>query len=194
MRVTKTAAALAAVAVLAPMGIQAQQSQQPQAVQPSPWVHVRIVDADDDENMSLNLPLAVVELALRVIPAQILEQGRAGLNDLPDGLRLSDVRALWQQLAAAGDAELVSMQHDDQTIRVARRGDQIQVRMTDDDGDQTMSVDVPARVVDALLSGDGEELNIDAAITELRTIRGDLVVLDAEDEHQIRVWIDESAS
>lgn len=195
MQVTKTAAALAAVVILAPIGIQAQQSQQSQAVQPSPWVHVRFTDTDDDdENMALNLPLAVVELALRVVPAQILEHGRAELNDLPEGLRLSDVRALWQQLAAAGDAELVSMQHDDQTIRVARRGDQIQVRMTNDDGEQTMSVDVPARVVDALLSGDGERLNIDAAIDELRTIRGDLVVLNGEDEHQIHVWIDESAS
>jgi len=198
MRVTKAAAAIAAVAILAPIGIQAQQAQQTRqqpAAQASPWVHVRIVDIDDDdESMSLNLPLAVVELGLRIVPARIMEQGREHLNDLPEGLRLSDIRALWQQLAAAGDAELVSMQHEDQTVHVARRGDQIQVRMTDDDGDETMHVDVPARVVDALLSGDGEELNIDAAITELRTIRGDIVNLRGQDEHEVRVWIDESAS
>jgi len=195
MRVTKAAAAMTAVVLLAPIGIQAQQARQQQAVQASPWVHVRIVDTDDDdENMAINLPLAVVELALRIVPAQIMEHGRAELKDLPEGLRLSDIRALWQQLAAAGDAELVSMQHGDQTVHVARRGDQIQVRMTDDDGDQTMSADLPASVVDALLSGDGEELNIDAAITQLRTIRGDLVNLRGEDEHEVRVWIDESAS
>jgi hypothetical protein len=192
MRIAMTAAALAAVVALAPLGVQAQQSQ---PVGSSPWVHVRVVDTDDnDERMAINLPLAVVELMLRVVPAQVMEQGRAELKDLPAGLRLSDVRALWRQLAAAGDAELVSMRHEDQTIHVARRGDQIQVRMTDDDGDQAMSVDVPARVVDALLSGDGEDLNIDAAITELRTIRGDLVNLRGNDEHEVRVWIDESAS
>ena len=190
MRIAMTAAALAAVIALAPLGVQAQS----QPAQPSPWVHVRVVDAnDDEESMAINLPLAVVELMMRMVPAQIMEHGRAELNDL-QGLRLSDIRALWRQLAAAGDAELVTMQHEDQTIHVARRGDQIQVRMTDDDGDQAMSVDVPARVVDALLSGDGEELNMDAAITELRTIRGDLVNLRGNDEHEVRVWIDESAS
>ena len=50
---------------------------------------------------------------------------------------------------------------------------------------------MPVSVVDALLSGSGETLDIRAAIQELASLRGEMVQVDHPDG-RIRVWIDES--
>ena len=46
-------------------------------------------------------------------------------------------------------------------------------------------------MVDALLSGDGDTLNIGAAVEELSMLRGELVRV-IESDNNIRIWIDES--
>lgn len=51
-------------------------------------------------------------------------------------------------------------------------------------------VEVPLEVVDALLSGEGEALNIQAALKELQKRRGDIVRVNDE-KSTVRVWIDE---
>jgi hypothetical protein len=51
-------------------------------------------------------------------------------------------------------------------------------------------VEIPVSLVDALLSGEGEEANIEAAIVELKKRRGDIVRVQDDDSH-VRVWIDE---
>ena len=54
-----------------------------------------------------------------------------------------------------------------------------------------VQVRVPVSVVDALLSGTGETLDVRAAIQELAALRGEMVQVDHPDG-RIRVWIDES--
>ena len=54
-----------------------------------------------------------------------------------------------------------------------------------------VQVRVPVSVVDALLSGSGETLDVRAAIQELASLRGEMVQVDHPDG-RIRVWIDES--
>ncbi len=45
-------------------------------------------------------------------------------------------------------------------------------------------------LVDAFLSGEGEEGNIQAAVAELQKRRGDIVRV-RDDDSNVRVWIDE---
>jgi hypothetical protein len=52
-------------------------------------------------------------------------------------------------------------------------------------------VEVPVAVLDALFSGQGEELNIRAALAEIQKIRGDIVRV-SDDDSRVRVWIDDS--
>ena len=54
-----------------------------------------------------------------------------------------------------------------------------------------VQVRVPVSVVDALLSGTGETLDVRAAIQELSSLRGEMVQV-VHPEARIRVWIDES--
>ena len=49
---------------------------------------------------------------------------------------------------------------------------------------------MPVSLVDAFLSGDGEEGNIQAAIAELQKRRGNIVTVH-DDDSNVRVWIDE---
>ena len=54
-----------------------------------------------------------------------------------------------------------------------------------------VQIRVPVSVVDALLSGDGETLDVRSAIQELSALRGEMVQVIQPDA-RIRVWIDES--
>jgi hypothetical protein len=65
-------------------------------------------------------------------------------------------------------------------IRVEKPGRQEQVH-----------VDLPVTLVDALLSGEGESVDLKAALAEVRSLRGDIVRVKDDDSH-VRVWIDEA--
>ncbi len=56
---------------------------------------------------------------------------------------------------------------------------------------RAVRVEIPVPVVDALLSGDGDVLNVRAALQELSQLRGELVRV-IETDSNIRIWIDES--
>ena len=58
------------------------------------------------------------------------------------------------------------------------------------DGPGEVRVEVPVSLVDALLSGEGEQVNLQAAVGELMKRRGDIVRVHDEDSN-VRIWIDE---
>ena len=157
-----------------------------------PWIHVVISsDSDSGTNLNLNLPLAAVTAMLALAPETIVQDGQLQLGGSTE-LPVTAIRDMWQELRAAGDVEFVTIQHEGQDVRIAREGDTILVNVSDIDGDdEIVRVEIPVPVVDALLSGDGDTLNIRAALEELSTLRGDLVRV-IESDNNIRIWIDES--
>ena len=54
----------------------------------------------------------------------------------------------------------------------------------------SVRVEIPVDVVDALLSGDGDRLNLVGALERLKERRGDLVRIIDGDE-RVHIWIDE---
>ena len=54
-----------------------------------------------------------------------------------------------------------------------RSGSLIELQVEDET--ETVRVDMPVGIVDALLSGDGATINVAAAIDELSALRGDVV-------------------
>jgi hypothetical protein len=166
---------------------------------PTPWLHVRVEEAKDATKVAVNLPLSVVEAVLKASPEMIERHGRIHLGR-EHGMKLADLRRVWKELAAAGDADLVSVESDDENVKVQRKGDVVLVVVdqkprTDKEGKakrrgEQVRVEVPVSLVDALLSGEGEEANVEAAVTELRKRRGDIVRVQ-DDDSDVRVWIDE---
>ena len=77
-------------------------------------------------------------------------------------------------------------------MSIARTGDEVQVRVEKCDADGVEAVDIrlPVAVFEALLSGDGETLNVGAAVERLADLRGDIVRVRGDDHH-VRVWVDD---
>lgn len=154
-------------------------------------------DADDgderaDFEANINLPLSAVEPLLSLVPHGTLSDR---LLDLAaDEVNVGAMRDLWRAISGVGEAEFVAVDGEDETVRIARTGDQINVQVEECEGDggETVDIRIPVAVVDALLSGDGEALNVHAAVEQLGELRGDIVRVSGG-EHQVRVWIDEVA-
>jgi hypothetical protein len=155
-----------------------------------PWLHVRVEEPNREAKVSVNLPLSVVEAAMKAAPEKVVSDGRIHLGRHGHDLSLADLRRVWSELRESGDAELVSVEDEDETVRIARAGSQVQIRVEKPGRDTQVHVDLPVTLVDALLSGEGESLDLSAALAEVRKLRGEIVRVKDEDS-QVRVWIDE---
>ena len=160
------------------------------------WLHVRVEEprpgSKQGSRVNVNLPMTAVEAALQAVPETIASDGRFHLGCHGNGMKVEELRRLWNELRGTGDAELVTVDEGDEHVSVSRKGDLLQIRVQEDGGRETVHVDVPAAVVDALFSGPGQELNLRAAIAELRTRRGDVVRVN-DRSSTVRIWIDDSA-
>ena len=149
-------------------------------------------DGDDgaDFDANINLPLSAVEPLLSLVPHGVLSDLLLDLAG--DEVNVGAMRDLWRAIAGVGEAEFVAVDGEDETVRIARTGDRInvQVQECDEDGGETVDIRIPVAVVNALLSGDGETLNVHAAVEQLGELRGDIVRVSGG-EHQVRVWIDD---
>jgi hypothetical protein len=154
------------------------------------WVHVRVEEAQKESKVAVNLPFSLVQAALAAAPQEVVKEGRIQIPGHEDGLSVTQMRAIWKELKATGAAELVRAESKEQTVRVAREGDHLVVRVDNAKDKQQVSVDVPVAVVDALLSGEGETLDIKSALKAIETMRGDLVHVTGTDAN-VRVWIDD---
>ena len=176
---------LAALALLVAMPLFAQ----------TPWIHVEVDETgEDDTRIRVNLPLSVVQVALEAAPDKIISDGELHLRHVDKDLDIESLRKMWAELREAGDAEFVTVEEENETIRVRREGGFIRIEIEDrgeraDGEPEQVHVDIPVTVVDALFSGDGETLNIKDALAELSKERGDIVRVD-NGETQVRIWID----
>jgi len=167
------------------------------------WLHVRVEEAKQSSKVSVNLPMTVVEAVLKASPEIIEKHGKVHFGE-EHGLKMADIRKAWKALAQAGDAEFVTVESEDENVRVMRKGDLVQVfvdakpkagkeaagKEARPHKAEEVRVEVPVSLVDAFLSGEGEEGNLDAAIAELQKRRGDIVRVK-DDDSNVHVWIDE---
>ena len=156
----------------------------------TPWLHVRVEETSRKSKVSVNLPLTVVEAAIKAAPEKIVRDGRFQISCARHGLSVAEMRKVWAELKNAGDTDLVTVEEEDETVKVARKGDLVQVRVSRNDGEE-VRVDVPVGLVDAALSGEGDEIEVGALVRELKKRRGDIVQVNDKDS-KVRVWIDES--
>ena len=163
------------------------------------WLHVRVEEAKEASKVSVNLPMTVVEAVLKASPEIIEKHGKVHFGE-DHGLKMADIRKAWKALAEVGDAELVTVESEDENVRVMKKGDLVQVFVDQKPkagkdgktakGGEEVRVEVPVSLVDAFLSGEGEEGNMQAAVAELQKRRGDIVRVKDEDSN-VRIWIDE---
>lgn len=152
------------------------------------WFHLRVEEPGTD-GVSLSLPLSLVEVALDVADRNLAQD-----EGFPWGgegqVSVADLRRMWGELSAAGDADFVEIHEGRSHVRISRLADRI--LLTVDEGDATrVRLETPASVVDALLGTEGERLDLPAAVREL--VRGgtqDLLSIQDGDT-TVRIWIAE---
>ena len=148
-----------------------------------------------DFSVNLNLPLSVVEPLFRLAAPLIASAGRVALPGHDAPLDMEAMHSLWRAIENVGDTEFLTVESEDETVRIARTGDQIHVQMEecDEEGRETADIRLPIVILDALFSGDSNSLNVSAAVDRLSELRGDIVHATGDD-YQVRVWVDERPS
>ena len=184
---------LAAACLFAPLGIQAQtsSSQSSTSAHADKWLHVRVVNTNSkDETVRVNVPLALAETVLPAIDHDRLHDGKVRIGCMDcDGV---DIRTLFNAVRNSKDGEFVTVQSKDADISVAKKDGQFLVHVHDKNKPKASQVEVkvPMKVVEALLSGGKDELDIAAGLHALAA-EGDMELVSVKDDDStIRVWMD----
>ena len=200
-RITKTALVTSMVLALWPAGAAAQGSIPPAKPAPSAssataekgerWLHVRVICTDGKgQTVRVNVPLELAEKVLPAVNHDRLHNGkvRVDSSDLHD----VDLRALMEAIRTAQEGEYVTVQGDDNDVRVAKQGDHLMIHVLDKSGSKKSQVEVkvPIKVIDALLSAGKDELDLVAALHALGA-QGDTELVSVKDrENTVKVWLD----
>lgn len=156
------------------------------------WLHVKVHDASEDSRVTINLPLSVVEKAGPMIPKEARTSGRIRFDD--EDFSVAELREMWQEVQRKPDATFITVDERDSKVRVAKRGNTLHVFAVDKGvgkRNEEVEIKIPVPVIDALLSGEGDQLNIGAAIQALaRQGAGELVTVTGDDE-TVRIWVDD---
>jgi hypothetical protein len=153
------------------------------------WMHINVRGAEN-ENVSINLPLSMIEKMANLIPDDAKGDSRLRFND--EDITVTELREIWSDLRKQPDATFITVDETDSKVRVAKRGGYLIVRAHEQKGGRNEQVEmkIPGTVVDALLSSPGEQLNMTAALQALaRHGEGELVTVTGDGE-TVRIWVD----
>ena len=155
------------------------------------WLHIRVDNPDSkDETVRVNVPLELAEKVLPTIHRERLQSGKVKVDRIDcHGV---DLHALLDAVRSSKDGEFVTVQSKDADVRVAKQGSYLLVHAVDKNRSKKslVEVKVPMRVVDALLSGDKDELDLVAALHAL-SAQGDTELVSVKDEENtVRIWLD----
>lgn len=156
------------------------------------WIHVKVESANE-ETVTVNLPLSLVNAAAAMMPAEMQAEINDEMEVAFDDLKLSwgDLRTFWEEVRNTPEATFVTVQSKDETVVVKKEGRYMLVETAESSANGAqVNVRFPLAVVDALLSGPENTLNFQAALAVLaEEDHGHLVSVNDGDDH-IRVWID----
>ena len=171
----------ATILLLAAAGVSAQER----------WFHVKVTEGGDNSaNVTVNLPLTLIETALKLVPDEVNEEMKVEFSEA--GIDIDDLRDFWREMRETEDATFVTVESDDATVRVAKEGDFL-VAKTVESGDDGAQVDVrfPFTVIEALFNEDTDELDLSAAIRALAEYTDGDIVTVKDGDTSVRVWVDD---
>lgn len=191
---------LAMAAIAIPLGYSgavaraAGSGQNSQAAKSDRWIHVRVVNKDSQgETVSVNVPL---ELAAKVLPTILHKNFHNGRMRFAEGrVNDVDVRAILEAVSTSRDGEFVTVQKGESDVHVAKKGGYLLVNVRDHatargDAAQRVEVRVPIVVVNALVAGSRDELDLLAGIRALATQPDTELVSVQDRQNTVRIWLD----
>ena len=155
------------------------------------WLHVRVISTDGGgETVRINVPLELAEKVLPAVNHDRLHHGKLRIDssDVND----VDLHAVMDAVRTAKPGEYVTVQCDANDVRVAKEGNHLIIHALDKGGSKKSQVEVqvPMKVIDALLSAGKDELDLVAALHALGA-QGDTELVSVKDsENTVKVWLD----
>lgn len=157
------------------------------------WLHIRVDSpAPKSEMVRVNVP---IELAVKVLPTIHHERLNNGKVKITAGeLNDVDFHALLDAVRTSKDGEFVTVQSNENDVRVAKQGGTLLVHVREKKAGKPeksqVEVRVPMKVVEALLSAGRDELDLVAALNALAA-QGDTELVSVQDGGQtVRIWLD----
>ncbi len=155
------------------------------------WLHVRVISTDGrGETVRVNLPLELAEKVLPAVNHDRLHNGKVRID--PSEMNDVDLRALMEAIHTAKEGQYVTVEGDDNHVRVAKEGNHLTIHVRDKSASKKSQVEVkvPIKVIDALLSAGKDELDLVAALHALGA-QGDTELVSVQDsENTVKVWLD----
>jgi len=170
------------------------------------WVHIRVVEnGEDGERVRVNVPLSLAEKVLPTIKADRLCNGKVKVRN--HDFDEIDLHALLEAVRTAQDNEFVTVESKHENVRVAKSGGFLLIKVREshyhgkETGNreakpgeekrvETVDIKIPFTVVNALLSGDKDELDVLAAVRALREFDDLELVTVNDDSSTVRIWVD----
>ncbi len=160
------------------------------------WLHVFVEEkGDEGEKVRVNLPLSLIEAVIPLIEEEEFCGGKIKIDD--EEFTSEQIHQILKAVREAEDGEYVHIEGVDENVRISKRDGFLTVQAIEESGspggEATVDVKIPLGVLEALISGEEDELDILAAIHVLGDHGvGDFVVVNDDDE-TVRVWIDSNA-
>jgi hypothetical protein len=155
------------------------------------WIHVRVENVKGvSGNVSINLPIEMASAALSSIPTD----HHSGKFHLQASVNGTDLRAVLDAVRKSPDNVFVTLERRDKEVSVAKSGRSLLIKIADkpvapNHLAKTVAIKVPVSVVQAMLAGNSDDLDIGAAIRALSR-EGELDVTMNDEKQTVRVWTD----
>lgn len=145
------------------------------------WLHVKVDEGPGGDRIGFKVPVWLV--------ARFADDFD---DDPADGLRLDgeeisaeELRRVWHELAGQPDATLLSVRDGDSRVTVRKQGGDLLFQVT---GDEEVRMVIPGEAVTAMLAGEGDRINVGAAMRALvRKGKGTLTVYDGDET--VEIWV-----
>jgi hypothetical protein len=155
------------------------------------WLHVRVDSPDSKgERVRVNIPVELAEKILPTINDDKLHGGKISINCMHgDDV---DLHTLMEAVRTAKDGEYVTVQSEDNDVRVAKQGGHLIIHVLDKGKSKKgqVEVKVPMKVVDALFSAGKDDLDLVAALHVLSGMGDTELVSMKDEENTVRIWVD----
>ena len=183
--------ALAVLTLGAATSVAAQQDASEPTITSNPWLHVQVVEeGEEGARVNVNLPLSLLEIAAEIaLPHNFLSEHATHFEHTE--ISVQDLKRLWRQLGDSGDAEYVTIEDKGESVHIFLHDETVSVHVDSLRGEEKVRIEVPFRLIDTLLQGEEDELNLTGAIRELgRLTVGDIISIQ-DGASRIRVWVDD---
>ena len=161
------------------------------------WIHIRVVDGDDRAtNVKVNMPVSALISMADAIEDDHFKSGHVQIGH--EGIDAAKLREVWQSVRNAKDMDFITVESDDEVVKVAKSGRFMIARVHDPregkgpDGEQ-VQLRVPLEVVDALLDAPDGQFNVKSALEALASQHSGELVTVTDGSSRVRIWIDDRA-